>query len=102
MTKTKEEFKTIAVWGTLCKGHGNHHLIKDEEFLGEDIVPDALRLGLSLSIVKSLGDNLQVEVYKVKPETYKEVDKMEQMFRYFPKTMKLKSGKKAVVWWNNF
>lgn len=73
---------TIAVYGTLKYGHGNHGLIKDSDFLGYGHTSAKMRLcieGLPYVIrgKHKQGKHVEVEVYSVDAETLAAVDGLE-------------------------
>ncbi len=73
---------TLAVYGTLRYGFGNHGLIKDSDFLGYGYTANKMRLcvqGLPYMIrgKHSGGRNVEVEIYSVDDETLARVDQLE-------------------------
>lgn len=73
---------TIAVYGTLRYGYGNHGLIKDCDFLGYGHTAAKMRLcieGLPYVIrgKHKGGHNVEVEVYSVSDEVLRNVDNLE-------------------------
>ena len=61
--------KIIAVYGTLKRGFGNHRLVRDCTFLGEDFVPFNKITGTWFPIAKFEGADksklLKIELYQV-------------------------------------
>jgi gamma-glutamylcyclotransferase (GGCT)/AIG2-like uncharacterized protein YtfP len=73
---------TIAVYGTLKYGHGNHGLIKDSDFIGYGNTRNRMRLcveGLPYVIrgKHKDGKQIDVEVYSVSDEVLAAVDSLE-------------------------
>jgi len=73
---------TVAVYGTLRYGFGNHGLIKDSDFLGYGWTKNKMRLcvqGLPYMIrgKHKDGTNVEVEVYSVDEQTLANLDALE-------------------------
>ncbi len=73
---------TVAVYGTLRYGFGNHGLIKDSDFLGYGYTRNKMRLciqGLPYMIrgKHKQGNNVEVEVYSVDEKTLANLDALE-------------------------
>lgn len=72
---------SIAVYGTLKCGHGNHHFLKNAEFVGMGTTRDRYPLHVKglpyLFERKGEGHNVEVEVYSVDSATLASVDRLE-------------------------
>ena len=71
----------VFVYGTLKKGGGNHHFLKDSDFVRHEIlkdhaiyVPKNMRFPLML---KSKGDKVYGEVYRITSTTLAKLDMLE-------------------------
>lgn len=82
----KNMSKKVAVYGTLKKNHGNHPLLKDSEFLGQDRVKgwDLYAGGIPF-IVKGKG-SVSVEVYKIDKSTFNSIDRLEGYPEFYNRT----------------
>lgn len=75
---------TIAVYGTLKRGHGNHGFLSGSsvKFLGNGVTEKKYRLCISslpylLEGESNSGYNVKVEVYKVDSRTFRKIDMLE-------------------------
>jgi len=73
---------TVGVYGTLKYGRGNHHLIKDSDFLGYGYTRNKMRLcinGLPYMIRGKHRDgvNVELEVYSVTDSVLQQLDMLE-------------------------
>lgn len=69
----------VFVYGTLKRGHGNHRLLADSTFVGEDVLAGAtLRdYGAFPAVELTLGGVVHGEVYQVSHETLRQLDRLE-------------------------
>lgn len=80
----EEYFKTqtltdlVAVYGTLRKGMGNHHLLRSAEFLGTQITSPAWKMySCGCPVIISGDSSIVIEVYKVSQNNLKVLDSLE-------------------------
>lgn len=92
--------KTIGVWGTLRRGHGNHFRLNGAKKIQDDTLTG---YGKSeyLSLYKNKDAKLTLEVYEVDNKTFNQVDSFERMFGYTPVEKTLDSGITATIWFDN-
>lgn len=80
----------ISVYGSLKKGFGNHRLLANSRFLSHGVIKDAILVSLSaypaLYINQLLGDNVQVEIYRVTPEEFRSLDMLEGYDTFYNRT----------------
>lgn len=91
---------TIAVYGSLKRGHYNHPALEGHStFLGEDKIKGTLySLGAYPAITEE-GDNLyDVEIYEVDEEAYQSIRGMELGAGYKEVTLEL-SGHQCIVYY---
>ena len=70
----------VAVYGTLKRGRGNHHLLTDSQFIGEcRTAPEftMYSLGFCPAITASGDTAITIEVYDVDKETFGRLDSLE-------------------------
>ena len=70
----------IFVYGTLKRGHGNHHLLETATFLGVAVTAPEftmLRLGGFPGIVRSGETEIKGELYEVDDATLRRLDRLE-------------------------
>lgn len=71
----------VFVYGTLKKHFGNHHILQDSKYLGNDKIKgyDMYSLGPFPGIVESENGEgiVQGELYEVNDEVLKELDRLE-------------------------
>lgn len=83
---------TIAVYGTLRRGMGNHRFLRDAEYLGIGDTVSRFRLCVNglpyLLRGAGLGEFVELEVYRVDQKTFREVDRLEG-HPHFYRRMKL-------------
>lgn len=96
----------VAVYGTLKKGHGNYyHHLTESKFIGKGVTKDKYPLivdGLPYLIEeKGKGYNVEVEVFKVDDDTFKDLDALEGHPNWYQRKqipVKLKDGKVLTCW----
>lgn len=79
---TEPKTHTVAVYGTLKQGHGNHdHHLWDAYYLGSGVTADPYPLVVNglpyLLDVKGKGHNVEVEVYEVSNKELAQLDRLE-------------------------
>ena len=69
----------VAVYGSLKRGHFNHDLLEDAEYLGEDFLFDytLYDLGAFPAIKKGESDGVIVEIYRVTTQQLHRLDQLE-------------------------
>lgn len=93
--------KELFVYGTLKKGGKWHHLIEDEQFLGEDSVEGEMYLekGGYYPILYVGTDLITGEVYSVRPEAYDAVVALEADANYDVVTVTTVGGRAVTVFY---
>lgn len=78
----------VAVYGTLKKGHGNHRLLLNAEFLGTQQVEGFIMydLGAFPGIKPADGGTVHVEVYEVDDNQMARLDRLEGYNPTYPET----------------
>lgn len=78
---TTEDTERVAVYGTLKRGYGNHHLIAGSHFVGSGKTNEQYPLlvnGLPYLYDEcGLGEQVKVEVYDVDSTTFESLDRLE-------------------------
>src|SRR5690349_9091184 len=69
----------VFVYGTLKHDHHNNHFLDSSPYIGQYILPDfKLVTKYSLpAVIPSKGDSVRGEVYSIRTETLKELDRLE-------------------------
>lgn len=70
----------LAVYGTLKRGHGNHHLLSDAKFLGEGYIDKGVGLivdGLPFLVEDASGPGCYIELYEVTESQLRACDRLE-------------------------
>lgn len=96
----------VAVYGTLKKGHSNYyHHLTESKFIGKGVTKDKYPLvvdGLPYLIEqKGVGHNVEVEVFKVDDDTFKDLDSLEghpHWYRRKQVPVRLKDGRVLSCW----
>lgn len=70
---------TVAVYGSLRKGFGNHNFLKDQTFLGSDVIPNykMYDLGAFPGIVPADTGSIFTEIYEINDEVFESLDRLE-------------------------
>ena len=78
----------VFVYGTLRKGYGNHHLLRDANFLGEAQVKATMYLMGYIPYVSLNNDTNTVhgEVYKIDEDILRRLDQLEGYYPSQPNT----------------
>lgn len=97
--------ETVAVYGTLKAGHGNHHLLEGSHCIGTGITAD--RYPMVVSSIPFLiddvgtGHHVHVEVYRVDADTLDALDGLEghpNWYQRRKKMVKLDKGGTVMAW----
>ena len=77
-----EYYATVAVYGTLKKGHGNHHLLEGSEFIGRGRTVEKYPMTDSIGFPYTYeeqgeGHRIVVELYNVTAEVMESLDDLE-------------------------
>jgi gamma-glutamylaminecyclotransferase len=98
--------KTLAVYGTLKGGYGNHYLLQDSEFVGEGKTVEKYRMCISgvPFVIRGAhidGNHIDVEVYNVADDDVLSVDMLEGHPTWYRREripIKLESGVVKMCW----
>ena len=96
-----DQFKNLAVYGTLKNGYSLDHYLMNTKFISDDKVEGRLyqsKFGtIPYLIEKKDGKYVDVELYSVDDVTFNIIKSMEEGAGYVTKEVKLKSGVMAYV-----
>jgi gamma-glutamylcyclotransferase (GGCT)/AIG2-like uncharacterized protein YtfP len=99
--------KTLAVYGTLKGGYGNHYLLQDSEFVGYGKTIGKYRMCIPSGIPFVIrgehieGNHIDVEVYNVSDDDVLSVDMLEGHPTWYKREripIKLDSGVVKMCW----
>jgi gamma-glutamylcyclotransferase (GGCT)/AIG2-like uncharacterized protein YtfP len=90
----------VFVYGTLKRGHGNHRVIADGSFLGEDRIPAVMHdLGAFPAVRLDAAATVYGEVFSVDPQTLARLDRLEGHPTFYQRTrVRMSSGRRAWVY----
>lgn len=90
----------VFVYGTLKRGHGNHHWLSDASFLGEAVLPDVVLHDLGPFPMAVPGEgSVRGEVYAVEAGGLARLDRLEGYPRlYDRRRLPLADGRHAWVY----
>ncbi len=75
----------VFVYGTLKHDHHNNHFLDNSPYIGQYILPDfklVTKYNLP-AVLPSKGDSVRGEVYSIRAETLKELDRLESNGVYY-------------------
>jgi gamma-glutamylcyclotransferase (GGCT)/AIG2-like uncharacterized protein YtfP len=96
----------VAVYGTLKRGHANHYRhLTESKFIGKGVTKDKYPLivrGLPYMIEeKGKGHQVEVEVYKVDDDTFRDLDALEGHPNWYQRKrvpISMSKGKEVMAW----
>lgn len=99
----------VAVYGTLKKGNANyHHYLSDSTLIGKGITTDKYPLVTPTSLPylleeKGVGYNVEVDVFRVSNEVFKDLDRLEGHPNFYTrKQIDISIGKNKIKCWVYF
>lgn len=99
------EQNIVAVYGTLKRGHGNHHYIEDSKYVGKGVTKEKYPLVVSglpyLIEQRGKGHHVEVEVYRVDDDTMRRLDALEGHPNWYERKqipIRLSNGSEVTAW----
>lgn len=81
------KYQLVAVYGSLKRGYHNHIYLSESELIATDRIGgfDMFSLGSYPMVVEGTGE-IDVEVYKVSPDTFARLDRLEGYPDFYDRT----------------